>query len=304
VIETIPAALDGERLDRVVSLITGISRSGAAELVAGGGVLLDGAVATSGKGRVHEGQQVEVVGSLPVVDHRPEGDPSVHLQVVHEDDDVIVVDKPEGLVVHPGPGNEGGTLVNGLLARYPEIAGVGEELRPGIVHRLDKGTSGLLVVARSARAYDSLTAQLASRRAGRQYAALVWGIPEVASGLVDAPIGRSPRDPLRMAVVADGKEARTRYDVRKTFTEPVEAALIECRLETGRTHQIRVHLLAIGHPVVGDPVYTGIVRQGIDAPRPMLHAERLSFLHPADDRPMTFSSPWPEDLLAVLAGLS
>ena len=192
-----------------------------------------------------------------------------------------------------------GTLVNGLLARYPELAGVGDPGRPGIVHRLDKGTSGLLVVARTQAAYDGLVAQLAAHTAERRYLALVWGHPASAAGLVDAPIGRSPRDPLKMAVVADGREARTRYQVRETFDRPAPTALLDCRLETGRTHQIRVHLAAIGHPVVGDATYGG-VRPALDVPRPFLHAYRLSFDHPATGERLTFESPLPADLATIL----
>src|SRR5439155_23772111 len=168
-----------------------------------------------------------------------------------------VVDKPPDLVVHPGAGNAAGTMVAGLLARFPELAGVGEADRPGVVHRLDKGTSGLLVVARTPAAYESLVGQLSSRSVERRYRTLVWGWPEPTTGLVDAPIGRSRRDPTRMAVAAGGREARTGYETERRYHEPVEAALLECRLETGRTHQIRVHLAAIGHPVVGDARYRG-----------------------------------------------
>jgi 23S rRNA pseudouridine1911/1915/1917 synthase len=216
---------------------------------------------------------------------------------------VIVVDKPQALVVHPGAGNARGTMAAGLLARYPELAGVGEPDRPGIVHRLDKGTSGLLVVARTPAAYDSLVGQLSSRTVERRYLALVWGVPEPATGLVDAPIGRSKRDPTRMAVSSSGREARTRYEVLQPFTQPIEAALIECRLETGRTHQIRVHLAAIEHPIVGDPRYRG-KRASFATPRTFLHAHALAFDHPATGERVSFSSPLPEDLTEVLARLT
>lgn len=295
----VPAALDGERVDRVVSMLTGLSRSDAASVVDAGGVLLDGVVVDAGKRRVAAGQVLVLAGPLPSGPEPPTADPAVAVPVVHADDDVIVVDKPEGLVVHPGPGNLTGTLVHGLLARYPEIAGVGDPMRPGIVHRLDKGTSGLLVVARSELAYDDLVDQLAAREVHRGYVALVWGHPEAPSGLVDAPIGRSPRDPLRMAVVADGKPSRTRYDTVATFRDPVEVARLTCRLETGRTHQIRVHLQALGHPVVGDPLYGG-VRTGLDLPRPFLHAAHLAFRHPRTGEGLAFDSALPADLQAVL----
>ena len=230
----------------------------------------------------------------------PQADAAVEVTVVHEDAEVIVVDKPAGLVVHPGAGHEDGTLVNGLLARFPELADVGQADRPGIVHRLDRGTSGLLVVARSARAYESLVAQLQARTVLRRYRTLVWGHPESPNGIVDAPIGRSPRHPTRMAVVADGKEARTRYEVVRRYDEPTPTAEVLCRLETGRTHQIRVHLSAIGHAVVGDDRYQG-VRQSLPCPRPFLHAEHLGFVHPGTGDDVAFDSALPPDLVQVLA---
>lgn len=301
--EAIPAALDGERLDRLVAMLADVSRADAARLLEAGAVRLDGVAANAGKVRVREGQVVEIDDAAEVGAPRPVGDPGVDVPVVHADADVLVVAKPAGLVVHPGAGTPGGTLVNGLLASYPELAGVGDPARPGIVHRLDKGTSGLLVVARTQPAYEVLVGQLASRAVERGYQALVWGAPEPPTGAVDAPIGRSPRDPTKMAVVADGRAARTRYEVRQSFSQPAASALLECRLETGRTHQIRVHLAAIGHPVVGDATYGG-VRRAIPLPRPFLHAFRLSFDHPRTGERLTFESPLPEDLQAVLATLA
>ncbi|MEY4340114.1 MAG: hypothetical protein RLZ14_1964, partial [Actinomycetota bacterium] len=231
-----------------------------------------------------------------------EADSSVEFEVVFADEHLIVVDKPAGLVVHPGASNPEGTLVNGLLARFPEIVDVGEAHRPGIVHRLDLGTSGLMAVARSQRAYHELVDALSSRDVGRVYQALVWGHPANPHGLIDAPIGRDHRDALRMAVVVDGKPARTRYRVLQQYRAPAEAAALECRLESGRTHQIRVHLSAIGHPVVGDPTYGG-VRSGIESPRPFLHAARLELEHPVSREPLVFESPLPADLADVMAGL-
>ncbi len=300
--ELIPAALAGERLDRVVSLITGASRADAAALVASGGAQVDGAPAVSGKVRLAQGQRLVVdLGHLPRTE-LPGPDASVEVHLVHVDDDVIVVDKQPGLVVHPGAGNPSGTLVNGLLARFPELAGVGQPDRPGIVHRLDVGTSGLLVVARSPVAYDVLVAALSARDVGRRYRTLVWGRPANPVGVIDAPIGRDHRDPMRMGVVVDGKAARTHYRVLRAYADHVEVAELECRLETGRTHQIRVHLAAIGHPVVGDPVYGG-ARAGVETPRPVLHAEALSFDHPVTGEPLEFRSPLPDDLRLVIDGL-
>jgi 23S rRNA pseudouridine1911/1915/1917 synthase len=220
-----------------------------------------------------------------------EPDAGVDLAIVFEDDDVIVVDKPADLVVHPGAGGPIPTLVAGLLAHDPAIAQVGDPERPGIVHRLDKGTSGLLVVARSARAYEDLVAQLADRTVGREYLAVVEGHLANDRGVVEAPIGRSRRRPTMQAVTADGRPARTRYTVERRADEPIAASVVQCRLDTGRTHQIRVHLAAIGHPVVGDDRY-GAEHGGLIA-RPALHARRLSFDHPATGETMSFESPVP-----------
>lgn len=301
--ETIPSALGGERLDRIVSLITECSRSDAAILVASGGVAVDGAVQLTGKMRVREGQVVAVDETQLPEPTLPQPDPSIEFRVVYEDDAVLVIDKQAGLVVHPGAGHPTGTLVNGLLARYPEIVDVGESHRPGIVHRLDVGTSGLMVVARVPLAYHALVEALASRDVGRMYRTLVWGHLENPVGVIDAPIGRDHRDPMRMAVVVDGKPARTRYRVMTAFRTPSEVSVVECRLETGRTHQIRVHLSAIGHPVVGDGQYGGI-RSGVACPRPFLHAAGLEFHHPLTGEAMVFRSELPADLAAVEAGLS
>ncbi len=300
--EIVPSALAGERLDRIVSLLTAASRADAAFLVTSGGATVDGVVVVSGKLRLAEGQSITVdPGFLPQpVDPQP--DPSVEFDVVYVDDHVIVIDKPAGLVVHPGAGNPDGTLVNGLLARFPDIADIGQRGRPGIVHRLDIGTSGLLVVARTDLAYERLVAALSTRDVGRRYRALVWGVPASPSGVIDAPIGRDHRDPMRMAVVVDGKVARTHYNILRTYRQVAEVAELECRLETGRTHQIRVHLAAIGHPVVGDGAYGG-TRSAISTARPVLHAAQLSFAHPATGATMSFESPLPADLQAVLDSL-
>lgn len=298
VTEEIPASLAGERLDRVVSLLAEVSRSAAAAMVAAGAATVDGEPAASGKVRLKAGQVVGVDLAFVPRESPPQPDPSVEFRVIHSDDDVIVIDKPAGLVVHPGAGNEEHTLVNGLLARFPEIASVGESHRPGIVHRLDVGTTGLLVVARSTSAYQGLVEMLADREVSRRYIALVWGRPAAASGVIDAPIGRDPRDPLRMAVVTGGREARTNYRVLQEFDEP-RVTLVQCDLETGRTHQIRVHLQAVGTPVVGDPSYGG-ARAPFVIGRPFLHAAELAFTHPVTGQPMSFSSPLPADLGGVL----
>ncbi len=301
--EQIPAALNGERLDRIVALIADLSRSDAAALVAAGGAMVDGDVALSGKIRLSTNQIIVVDPSLAPQVEPPQADPAVVFTVLFADADVVVVDKPAGLVVHPGAGNTTGTLVNGLLARYPELEGVGEAHRPGIVHRLDVGTSGLLVVARNVGAYHSLVDKMAVRDIGRTYLTVVWGVPSNPVGVIEAPVGRDHRDPLKMAVVVDGKPARTHYRVRQEFSGPATASYLECQLETGRTHQIRVHLAAIGHPVVGDAAYGG-ARDPIPTPRPFLHAAVLSFDHPVSGEALRFESPLPADLAEVLATLT
>ena len=302
VVESVPPALAGERLDRIVALLLDVSRSAATAVIEHGGVVVDGVAAPSGKVRLEEGQVVAVdPDALPVVGP-PEADAAVEFAVVHEDEHIVIVDKPAGLVVHPGAGNESGTLVNGLLARYPDLESVGERVRPGIVHRLDAGSSGLLVVARTPAAAESLISQFADHSATRAYLALVWGHPDAPHGVIDAPIGRSRRDPLRMAVVADGRWARTEYVVLDRFDGPADLALLECRLETGRTHQIRVHLSSIGHPLVGDPTY-GQRRPRLQVDRPFLHAAELSFVHPGTGETVTYHSPLAPDLAARLASL-
>ena len=302
--EEVPAALDGQRLDRVVALATGLTRAVVADLVASGAVRVNGAEVTKPGRKVAAGEIVEADVPDTDDDVMCAPDPDVDVPVVHVDDDVIVVDKPAGLVVHPGAGHHTGTVVQGLLVTYPELAGVGDPVRPGVVHRLDRGTSGLLVVARSARAYTSLVTQLAERRASRAYTALVWGHLDAPAGVIDAPIGRAQRDRTKMAVSVAGREARTRYEVLRAYTEPVAVSLLDCALETGRTHQIRVHLAAVGHPVVGDERYRG-ARKGLPVPldRPFLHARELAFDHPASGERARFTSALPPELDALLQEL-
>jgi 23S rRNA pseudouridine1911/1915/1917 synthase len=314
----VPATLAGERVDRAVALVTGWSRAEVQALVERRAVLVGGRPVAKSH-RLEEGDVVEVV-EVPALAAPPVGE-DVPLAVVHEDADVVVVDKPAGLVVHPGAGHAHGTLVHGLLHRYPEIAGVGDPERPGIVHRLDRETSGLLVAARTAFAYESLVAQLAARTVDRTYLALVWGHPDAPRGVVDAPIGRSEARRTRMAVRDEGRPARTRYEVREEF-DPPRCCLVECHLETGRTHQIRVHLAAINHPVVGDATYGGAReslrvsrspeptggeaerrRRPSALERPFLHAAALAFDHPASGERVWFTSPLPHELQQVLAAL-
>jgi 23S rRNA pseudouridine1911/1915/1917 synthase len=306
--EIVPAALDGVRIDRVVALLTGLARSQVVRLVDRGEVRLDGCPVSERSRRVQAGELLTVEVPGPDAPAAPLPEPDVPVQVVHADADVIVVNKPPGLVVHPGAGHERGTLVNGLLARFPDLVEAGvENGRPGIVHRLDKGTSGLLVVVRTPSAGESLIRQLHDRQVEREYSALVWGSVAAGSGLIDAPLGRAEANPTRVAIRSGGKPARTRYWVEGRFSSPAAASLLQCRLETGRTHQIRVHLAAIGHPVAGDPQYggghwpAGLPR--LAPGRVWLHASRLSFQHPATGQRVTFTAPLPSDLESVLAAL-
>jgi 23S rRNA pseudouridine1911/1915/1917 synthase len=302
--EEIPEALAGERIDRVVAMLTGRSRAEVAELVEAGAVRVDGEPVTSRSTRVRVGQVLEADAPEPDVEAEMVGEPAISVPIVYADEHLLVIDKPSGLVVHPGAGQRQGTLVHALLASHPEIRGVGgDPTRPGIVHRLDKGTSGLLLVARTPAAHAGLVAALKAHEVHRRYRTLVWGIVESTRGLIDAPIGRSTREPTLMAVVERGKEARTRYEVLATYHEPVEVTELACTLDTGRTHQIRVHLRSIGHAVVGDVRYGG-ARQSLPMRRPFLHAEHLELSHPVTGEPLRFDAPLPADLVEVLAGLS
>jgi 23S rRNA pseudouridine1911/1915/1917 synthase len=291
---TVPAELAGDRVDRAVARLTGWSRAEVQALLADGAVLVNGRAPAKSQ-RVAAGAVVELLGGPEPPG--PPGPEAVPVDVRAADEDVIVVHKPAGLVVHPGAGHAHGTLVHGLLARYPELAAVGDPYRPGIVHRLDRDTSGLLVVARSPSAFEALVAALAARRVERRYLALVRGVPDAPEALIDAPIGRAEGRRTRMAVRAEGRPARTGYEL--LGTDPARrVALLECRLETGRTHQIRVHLAAIGHPVVGDRAYGG---GGPGGPRPFLHAHRLAFSHPRGGARQAFEAALPAELAGVLA---
>ncbi len=295
----VPASLAGERVDRAVALLTGWTRGEVQDLIADGLVLVAGGPVAKSR-RLETGELVEVRG-VPTVQTVPRPDSSILPAVRYEDDDVVVVAKPAGVVVHPSAGHVSGTLVNGLLARYPELADVGDPSRPGIVHRLDRDTSGLLVIARSPRAYDELTRMLGAREVERRYLTLVWGHLDAPRGVIDAPIGRSVRHRTRMAVREGGRTARTSYEVRTQYRDP-ETSFLECTLETGRTHQIRVHLQAIGHPVVGDGTYGGR-RGAMTIDRQFLHAASLAFAHPVTGEAIRVDEPLPDDLALVLATL-
>ncbi|HYK54209.1 MAG TPA: RluA family pseudouridine synthase, partial [Candidatus Eremiobacteraceae bacterium] len=227
----------------------------------------------------------------------------IPIRIVYEDKDLCVVDKPAGMATHPAPGSTRGTLVNALLAKLGPLPSINGVLRPGIVHRLDKQTSGLLVVAKSDRAMRGLSNAIAERTVKRGYDAIVWGVPSSRAGTVDAPIARDAAVRTRFAVRPQGRRAVTHYRVRERFgSSDVKAALLELQLETGRTHQIRVHMAAIGHPIVGDPTY-GAGRPKLGATRQMLHAASLEFEHPVSGKKLAFESKWPDDFDALVGRL-
>lgn len=293
----VPDALDGSRVDKAIAELFDVSRAVASGIVEDG-VLVDGSPADAAD-RVRGGQVISCRKPEDTMRLAPE---AVDFGVVHEDESVIVVDKPAGVVVHPGSGRTSGTLAAGLLERYPELEGVGAADRWGLVHRLDKDTSGAIVVARTSEAFEYLTAELRRRDIERVYVALVEGRMTAPTGTVDAPIGRDPSRPTRRAVVPGGKHARTHYEVDRYYEES-DVSLLEVRLETGRTHQIRVHLAAIDHPVAGDATY-GATRRDLDVPRTFLHASRVTFTHPTSGERLTVKAPLPEDLATVLDRLS
>lgn len=297
--EQIPAALDAERVDRVASLMTGLSRSTVTSLIVAGKLTRNDEVVVAGSQRVVEGDWIEV--EVPAQEHVDKNlipDPEVVFEVVYVDDSVAVIDKPIGLVVHPGAGTTSSTLAHGLLARFPEMADVGPPERPGIVHRLDRDTSGLLVCARTNDALSYLSEELANRSMHRSYLTIVAGCPEATTGTVDAPIGRSRRSRTKMTVTQDGREARTHYEVLETWHQPILASLLRCTLDTGRTHQIRVHLKAIDLPVLGDRTYGK--PDPFNIGRPLLHAAEVSFLHPATGELVKFSSEPPSDFAGAV----
>lgn len=304
----------GERADRfLASRIGGLSRSRVKALIEEGQATRDGIPVADPAEAVRPGQtyRLHVPAARPAT---PQAE-AIPLNILFEDADLIVLDKPAGLVVHPAPGHAGGTLVNALLGHAgDELEGIGGEIRPGIVHRLDKDTSGIMVVAKSQRAHTALSQAFHDRDLERDYLALVWGVPASDVGEVEAIIGRHPTDRKRMAVVTrNGKHALTRFTTESVIHGAV--SLLRCRLATGRTHQIRVHLAHIAHPLVGDPVYLRRIpaasrllpaaarAAALAFPRQALHATSLAFRHPVSGRPMAFESPPPEDMQALLTAL-
>jgi len=299
----------GERLDTWLARhVAGQSRSRLQALIEQRHVTVDGAAGRA-SARLRAGQRVRV--AIPEPAAAVPAPEAIPLAIVHEDAHLVVIDKPAGLVVHPGAGRDSGTLVNALLHHVRDLSGVGGVLRPGIVHRLDRGTSGLLVVAKDDATHRELARQFASREVEKEYLALVLGVPQRKQGTIAAPIGRDPVQRKKMSIrAARGREARSQYAVVEAFDG---AALLRVRIMTGRTHQIRVHLASLGHPVAGDATYGGTrtpssrrsaARQALrNLFRPALHAARLAFTHPATGARVAFESPLPADLAGVVGEL-
>jgi len=298
----VPDGLEGERVDAALARLLGLSRTRTAELAAAGLVLIDG-VSVGKSDRVRGGAWLEVELPDPPAAAVAVAEVIEGLVVVHDDDDLVVVDKPVGVAAHPAPGWTGPTVVGGLLGAGYTIATSGAAERQGIVHRLDVGTSGLMVVAKSEHAYSALKRAFKERTVEKVYHALVQGHPDPLRGTIDAPIGRHPGGAYKFAVTAEGKPSVTHYEVLEAFRA---AALAEVHLETGRTHQIRVHFSALRHPCVGDLTYgadpTLAARLGLT--RQWLHAKRLGFEHPGTHQPVEFTSSYPDDLATALARLA
>ena len=302
---SIQADRPGERLDTAVARLCPISRSQTQRLIEAGLVTVAGQPRRKAGERL-EGGELLVVRLPPPVEATPQPE-AIPLDVVYEDAHLIVVNKPAGMAVHPGPGHAGRTLVNALLAHCPDLPGIGGVQRPGIVHRLDKDTSGLIVAAKDERSHNGLAAQLKNRQVKKTYLALVEGRLEPVEALIDAPVGRDPNNRRRMMVRPQpgsgesrgGREARTTYRVQTYFES---ATLVEASPITGRTHQIRVHFAALGHAVVGDPVYGR--PSTLVLPRQFLHAWRLAFRHPVDGRDLAFEAPLPDELERALGSLT
>jgi 23S rRNA pseudouridine1911/1915/1917 synthase len=304
----------GRRLDRFLADAIGtISRARVKTLIETGHVTRDGAARIEPAEPVLAGARYAI--AIPPPTPATPAPQDIPLAILYEDADLLVLDKPAGLVVHPAPGNPDGTLVNALLAHCGDsLTGIGGERRPGIVHRLDKDTSGVMVVAKTAEAMAKLGAAFAARDLDRAYLALCWGLPAPPRGEIAGAIGRDPRERKRMAVMTGaGKPALTRYATQRTWH--AAATLLECRLATGRTHQIRVHLATAGHPLVGDPVYLRRIPAAaaklpkdlrtrlLDFPRQALHAASLGFAHPRTGQPLAFTTPMPQDMADLIAAL-
>jgi 23S rRNA pseudouridine1911/1915/1917 synthase len=297
----VPDGLDGERLDAALARMFGLSRTQAQDLVGNGAVLVGGSPAAKSD-RVRAGDWLDVTLPAPPVPVLANPEPVPGLGILYEDADVVVVDKPVGVAAHPTPGWTGPTVLQGLLAAGHTVATSGAAERQGIVHRLDAGTTGVMVVAKSEHAYSVLKQAFRDRTVDKRYHALVQGHPDPLRGTIDAPIDRHPSGDGRFAVVSDGRPSVTHYDTLEAFRA---ASLLEVRLETGRTHQIRVHMTAVRHPCVGDRLYGAdpVLAKRLGLSRQWLHAVRLGFAHPSDGRHVEFASAYPADLQAALATL-
>jgi 23S rRNA pseudouridine1911/1915/1917 synthase len=297
----VPEGLDGVRLDAAIARMFGLSRAAAAALVDDGQVSIDGR--TPGRSdRVRGGSWLDVELPAPPRPVVLEPTPVAGMTIIHEDDEIVVVDKPVGIAAHPAPGFTGPTVIGALAAAGHRVATSGPAERQGVVHRLDVGTTGVMIVAKSEHAYAVLKRAFREREVDKRYRAVVQGHPDPLRGTVDAPIDRHPRKPGLFAVVADGKPSVTHYDLDEAFRA---ASLLTVRLETGRTHQIRVHMSALRHPCVGDLAYGAdpTLADRLGLRRQWLHAYQLTFDHPADGRPVTFTSPDPPDLAEALERL-
>lgn len=305
---TIPAEMAGWRLDRALAaLLPTYSRERLKALISSGQVTSGGQLSRDPSAKAKEGTSFSISVPPPAVAHNEAQD--IPIEIVFEDDHLLVVDKPAGMVVHPAAGNYDGTMVNALLHHcHGRLSGIGGVARPGIVHRIDKDTSGLLVVAKTDPAHEGLAAQFAKHSIERRYAAIVAGLPKTGSGTVDANLARSSTDRKKIAIVSvgRGKRAVTHWRLVETLKQ---AALMECQLETGRTHQVRVHMASIGHPLLGDPVYGRSrsehreVLKRLEFARQALHAARLGFVHPITGGTLTFDSPIPSDMQQLLSYL-
>jgi 23S rRNA pseudouridine1911/1915/1917 synthase len=287
----------GERLDRYLTThLTGLSRTTIQQLISDGTILVNGSASKPGY-PLRNADEVRVLQILPATQSSAAQPNLLPLDILYEDDDFLIVNKPAGMVVHPAPGHQNDTLVNALLGRYPKLRGLEGDMRPGIVHRLDRDTSGLLIVAKNLRMQAALIEQMKHRQIEKRYLALVEGNVAPDKGSIDAPIGRDPRHRQQMAITAtQSREARTHFRVLQRFAR---RTLLLLQLETGRTHQIRVHLKAIGHPVVGDPVY-GSGNTNHSLQRQFLHAYQLRFVHPSTGKTVEYESPLPPDLQLAL----
>ncbi len=292
---SLTAARDG-RLDVLTAEACGVTRSRAARWIADGLCRVNGHEASKAGAAVRTGDRLDI--SEPDTAELELQKEDIPIRFLYQDEDIAVVDKPCGMVVHPAAGNETGTLVNALLFALPDLSGIGGVRRPGIVHRLDKDTSGVMLVAKNDAAHLSLSTQLKDRSMEKHYLTVVEGVLKEERGLIDRPVGRSERDRKKMAVVADGREARTEW----TRLEVLRGAtLLDVHVLTGRTHQIRVHMQSVGHPVAGDPLYG--LRHGVPVPRLMLHAHTLRFTHPRTGETLCFEAPPPEAFMAALLRL-